>query len=139
MTLNMLISCVMLAIAFWIIFPRAFYFLNRWKSSRKNLDFSAAVFCFFVAFSFVSYVCIELVRKTLAIANSFSQWYVHLIVFVLISYIALYLLIPKTLVFFKKWRITGKLSHFILFILSASTLICVLSTAYCLYLPAILR
>lgn len=137
-TTNAMTSIAMLAIALWIFIPKGFHFLAKWKSSKKPTNFSGAVLSFFLAFSFISFVCIELIIQTLKIAKDFSLWPEQLLFFIAAYFIIIFLLIPKTLLFFQKWRTTRKTSDFIGLAILASTSTFVMLATYFLFLQVIL-
>jgi len=137
-TTNAMTSLAMIAIALWIFIPRGFHFFAKWKSSKKPTYFSGAVLCFFLAFSFISFVCIELIIQTLKIAKCFSLWPERLLFFIFVYCVVIVLLIPKTLSFFQKWRATRRISDFIWLSILASILTFVMLTTYFIFLQVIL-
>jgi|SRR3989344_3470209 len=137
--MNAITTVSMIAIALWLITPKAFHFLEKWKHDKNPRYFSSAMFCFFVAVSLLSFAVIELIRATLRIASYFSFGYEHLFGFLVMAYLLIYLLIPKTLLFFKKWRSNRKVSYFSISALFASLSIYAMLVMYLLYLPTFLR
>lgn len=136
---NVVATVGMVVIALWLMAPKAFRFLEKWKHNKNPRYFSSAAFCFFVAFSLLSFAVIELIRATLKIETYFSSGYERLVIFLFMAYLLLYLLIPKTLSFFQKWRSNRKVSHFSLSALFASISIYAMLVMYLLYLPTFLR
>lgn len=136
---NVILSVGMIAIALWLFIPKAFSYIKKWNFTGNQWNFSGGIFCFFIAFSFLSFGGIELVCNTLKIEQYFSSGYEKLLVFLAITFFLLYLLIPRALTSFQKWRSTKKSSDFSIFILFVFTSIYSMILAYLLYLPVFLR
>ena len=103
-----ILALSMATVALWLIIPRGFYFISKWKKDQNQLSFSAGIFCFFISILILISVGAWIEKKLIIFLIFFNLKYSKLIFFLLTSYFLLYISIPKTLVFFKKWQATEK-------------------------------
>lgn len=98
---EVMLAIFMLTFSIFLLLPRAVNCFNKWVLEKKNQDFSHAIFYIFVSCSLSSYVGIELITNTLKLETHFASEYIKLITFIISTFILVYLLIPKSLFFFK--------------------------------------
>jgi Kef-type K+ transport system membrane component KefB len=127
------------AITLWMIIPRAFQALEKWQKNKNPRYFSVSVFCFFAAFSLLSLVLKLMIQSSLKIEIFFSFRYERLSISLFLTFLLIYLLLPKTLIFFEKWRSTKKASCFSLSLLFAFLSTYVMLFMYILNTPVFLR
>lgn len=138
---GVIVSIGIVAINLWIIIPKALQFLETWRKNKNPQYFSGSVFCFFSAFSLFSLVLKLMIKSSLQIENLFFFRFrcVDLAVSLLMAFLLIYILIPKTLLFFEKWRFTKKTRFFSLSILFAFISTYIMLLMYILNTPVFLR
>jgi uncharacterized membrane protein YhaH (DUF805 family) len=134
------IGCVSIsALTLWLIIPRALVAFKTWRKNKNPRYFAGSVFGFFAAFSLLSLILKFMIYSSLQIEDYFSFRYERLGISLLLTFILIYLFLPKTLIFFEKWRSTNKTSCFSLSLLFAFFSIYVMLFMYILNTPAFLR
>lgn len=133
--MNIALAIGMVVVSLWLIVPRGLYFFDKWKRDQNPRSLSAFIFCFFVAFSFLSFVGVWGVRKVAPLIDYFSPGYVKLIFFLVISYFLIYFSMPKTVVFYQKWVALQKIYYISLSALFAFISVFFMYLMFNLYFP----
>jgi hypothetical protein len=137
------LGLVIIAISLLLLMPRGFRALEKWKDTGKTRSFSEAFFYFFLSFSLLTYICIDLVSKTLQgvslIGGALPFEYGKFVVWLVGALLLIYLFIPNALSFFQKWRSSKKNSQFAVFSLFAFLSVYGMATLYFLYLPSLVE
>ncbi len=103
------IGCMAIsAITLWLIIPQSFLALETWRKNKNPRYFARSIFGFFAAFSLQYLVLKFMIHSSLKIEEFFSASYERLGVSLFLAFILIYLFLPKTLIFFQKWRSTKK-------------------------------
>lgn len=125
----------MLSAVFCLFIPKGLGFYHQWQSTKKPRDFSLFFNCFVWAFLFASFVYTVVIQASLKVESYFSSGVEKLVITLLLTVLSVYLLVPKMLYFFQKWRISKKRQDFCFSILLALIEFYCISYIYLLYVP----
>jgi antibiotic biosynthesis monooxygenase (ABM) superfamily enzyme len=131
---KIVITVGMLAIAFCFFIPKALHFYTLWQQTKKSRDFSLFINCSIWAIFFTSFVYVVAIRASLKIDAYFSMGIERLIISLILTILSIYILVPKILYFFQKWKKSQKHRDFCLSAFFSAVECYCISYIYLLYI-----